>query len=74
MQFTDNIFEEATLAALAPALPADADTPVRLLRIPQGVVGAYSPAQISRDEAWDVLTAVYGSVTDVTPDWVVTAA
>lgn len=61
-------------AALAPILPDDAYVPVRLQRIPEGIVGAYSPAQISRDDAWAILTDVYGSVTDVTPGWVVAAA
>lgn len=62
------------VAALAPVLPDDAYIPVRLQRVPGGIVAAYSPAQISRDDAWTVVTAVYGSVTDVTPGWVVAAA
>lgn len=66
--------QQPILAALAPVLSEDAYVPVRIQRIPGGIVAAYSPAQISRDDAWTVLTAVYGSVTDVTPGWVVTAA
>lgn len=61
------------LAALTPALPDDAPLPIRILRLAEGIVAAYSPAQIDRATAWSVLTELFGQLRDVTPDWVVTA-
>ncbi|MFE2407086.1 hypothetical protein ACFXDE_01945 [Kitasatospora sp. NPDC059408] len=54
-------------AALAPALPDDAVCPLRIHRIPEGVVAAYSPAQLDRPAAWRLLLDVFGDLLDVTP-------
>lgn len=61
------------LAALAPALAADAYVPIRILRTAEGIVAAYSPAQLDRASAWSILTGLYGQLRDVTPNWVVSA-
>jgi len=61
------------LAALAPALPDDAYVPIRFLRTAEGIVAAYSPAQIDRPSAWQLLTDLFGQLLDVTPAWVVTS-
>ncbi|MFC8447637.1 hypothetical protein [Kitasatospora sp. NPDC057223] len=60
-------------AALAPALPDDAPHPIRFQRIREGVVAAYSPAQLARADAWQILTDLFGTLIDVTPASVVTA-
>jgi hypothetical protein len=57
-------------AALAPALADNAMVPIRMIRMDEGVVAAYSPAQMTRANAWAVLEAVYGALfrlIDVTP-------
>lgn len=60
-------------AALAPALPDDALHPLRYHRIREGLVAAYSPAQLARADAWDILVGLFGSLVDVTPASAVTA-
>ncbi|MGA5820854.1 hypothetical protein ACPC54_23675 [Kitasatospora sp. NPDC094028] len=58
-----------TPAALAPALPDDAACPLRIHRTPEGIVAAYSPAQLDRPTAWQLLVDVFGDLFDVTPDF-----
>jgi hypothetical protein len=53
------------LAALAAVLPADAAVPVRIHRMPEGILAAYSPAQETRASVWAMLTAVFGPLRDV---------
>lgn len=59
------------LAALAPALADDATPPIRIRPVADGVVAAYSPAQLDRASAWQLLTDLFGNLRDVTPDWVI---
>jgi predicted RNA polymerase sigma factor len=61
------------LAALAPALPADAPLPIRVAVLAEGIVAVYSPAQLTRSSAWQFLVDLYGQLRDVTPTSVVTA-
>lgn len=62
------------LAALAPALPADAPRPLRFEHLDGNIIAAYSPAQLDRPTAWQLLTELLGQLTDVTPAWVAGAA
>lgn len=62
------------LAALAGILPADAPNPIRFERVGGALVAAYSPAQLDRPTAWQLLTELFGQLTDVTPAWVAGAA
>jgi hypothetical protein len=64
----------AQMAALAPALPADAPHPIRFEHLNGALVAAYSPAQLDRPTAWQLLTELFGQLTDVTPAWVAGAA
>lgn len=60
-------------ATLIPALAADAYVPIRFLRTAEGVIVTYSPEQLDRPTAWQLLTELFGNLLDVTPAWVVTA-
>lgn len=60
--------------ALAAILPADAACPVRMHRTREGVCAAYSPAQISRPDAWQLLKDLFGAIVDVTPASVLAVA
>ena len=57
----------APTAMLAGVLPADATYPVRYERLREGIIAAYSPAQMTRSDAWQVLVALFGPLRDVTP-------
>jgi hypothetical protein len=59
--------EQPILVALAPALPDDAAVPVRLHRMPEGIVAAYNPAVETRATVWRFLTELFGDLIDVTP-------
>ncbi|MFJ6215039.1 hypothetical protein ACIQGZ_17140 [Streptomyces sp. NPDC092296] len=54
-------------AALAPLLPDDATLPLRTHRTTDGILAAYSPAQLTRAAAWHLLRAVFGDLDDATP-------
>jgi len=54
-------------AALAPVLPAGAVRPVRVHRIPEGIIAAYDPTQEDRASVWQMLVDVFGPLFDVTP-------
>jgi hypothetical protein len=54
-----------TIAALAAVLPADAVPAVKVLRIHEGIFAAYSPAQETRASVWQMLTAAFGPLRDV---------
>ncbi|MFJ9771200.1 hypothetical protein ACIRVF_08145 [Kitasatospora sp. NPDC101157] len=58
-----------TPVALTPALPDDAACPLRIHRIPEGIVAAYSEAQLDRPSAWQLLLDLFGDLFDVTPDF-----
>ncbi|GAA0705151.1 hypothetical protein GCM10010193_70250 [Kitasatospora atroaurantiaca] len=61
-------------AALTPALPDDADLPLKAVRTVDGIVAAYSPAQLDRPAAWGLLTELAGTaLRDITPAWMVAA-
>ncbi|MGW2371711.1 hypothetical protein [Kitasatospora sp. NPDC001683] len=55
-------------AALAGILPDDASHPLKFFPIPEGIIAMFSPAQITRSEAWSLLTALFGPLRDVTPE------
>jgi len=55
------------LAALAGILPADAPNPIRFERLREGIIAAYSPAQVARADAWQILVDAFGPLRDVTP-------
>jgi hypothetical protein len=55
------------MAALAGILPADAPNPIRFERLDNALVAAYSPAQLDRPTAWQILVDLFGPLRDVTP-------
>ncbi|GAB2696289.1 hypothetical protein [Kitasatospora kifunensis] len=61
------------IAALAPALADDALPAICFQQVAEGIVAAYSPAQMDRPTAWQIMLDLFGNLRDVTPDWVVTA-
>lgn len=60
------------IATLTPALAADAYIPIRIMRVAGGVIATYSPEQVDRTSAWQILTDLLGQLCDVTPAWAVT--
>lgn len=54
-----------TLVAIAPALADDAEFPVQIHRLREGIVAAYSPAQTTRASVWAMLTQLFGPLLDV---------
>lgn len=61
------------LAALAPALANDARPAIRFQQVAEGIVAAYSPTQMDRSTAWQIMLDLFGNLRDVTPDWMVAA-
>lgn len=53
------------LVALAAILPADAAIPIRLHRMPEGIVAAYSPEQETRASVWAMLVELFGPLRDI---------